>query len=218
MQQLTADCGELLHRSLDVQLNDAEGTWITLWNEHWVDDVMSGYYGQQEGLFMYKQMTGTGYNWVLCVKISQLYYLNVLQQYTDLLSDGKSLELKLRIAFRDSHDHIIMEGTSKELSDVFIVKVTGSEEKTGCEDATLTFKSGTVDRTVSLGEVTAGDYMTQAVNIDRPLSVSWNNFGDCKNEPTYIVLIKDGSVWRHFDAMLSILKKEAEAAGYFITS
>jgi hypothetical protein len=118
---------------------------------------------------MYKQMTGTGYNWVLCVKISQMYYLTHLQQYAALLEDGKSLDLKLRIAFRDTRDDVVMEGTSKELSDVFIVKVSSSEEKTGCEEATITFQSGTVDRTVSLGEVMAGDYMTQEVNIDRPL-------------------------------------------------
>jgi hypothetical protein len=66
--------------------------------------------------------------------------------------------LTLRIAFRDSRDDVVMEDTSKELSDIFIVRVKSSEEETGCEDATITFTSGTVDRTVSLGEVMAGEY------------------------------------------------------------
>jgi hypothetical protein len=56
------------------------------------------------------------------------------------------------------------------------------------------------------------------VDIDRPLSVYIDKDSGCKNSPTYIVLIKDGDVWRQYDAMIAILKKEAESAGFFLTS
>jgi hypothetical protein len=56
------------------------------------------------------------------------------------------------------------------------------------------------------------------VNIDRPLSVYIEKTSACKISPTYIVLIKDGDVWRQWDAMVTILKREAEAAGFFLTS
>jgi hypothetical protein len=111
-----------------------------------------------------------------------------------------------------------MEGTPKELTSEFIVGVKSSEEKTGCEEATVTFESGTIDKTIALGQVVAGDYNFKQINIDRPLRVKFNNFADCHVEPTYVVLIKDGDVWRQWEPMKEILRKEAEAAGKWLTS
>jgi hypothetical protein len=175
---------------------------------------MTDYY--VEGLSMYRYESAGSSNWVLCVKISQAYFLNVLQSYVN--AADRSIELKLRIAFRDSRGDVIMEGTNKELSSTFIIGVKGSEEKTGCEEATVSFQSGTTDRTVALGQVIAGTYDFKEINIDRPLAVKFNNFASCSVEPTFVVLIKDGDIWRQWEAMGEILRKEAESAGHWITS
>jgi hypothetical protein len=45
-----------------------------------------------------------------------------------------------------------------------------------------------------------------------------NKDSGCKISPTYIVLIKDGDVWRQWDAMATILKREAEQQSHYITS
>jgi hypothetical protein len=121
-----------------------------------------------------------------------------------------TLDIVLKMSFRDASDNIIMTGPNEELATSFTIKVTGLSGETGCEKAEARFESGTQDKTVSLGEVSASEFSFVDVNIEQPLRVTYQNYDSCDVEPTFILLVNDNGSWKEWYTFEQTLRRTAE--------
>jgi hypothetical protein len=108
---------------------------------------------------MYQYTSSGSEYWVLSVSITEQYFLSELMYYAGAIDLSQlTLDLTLRIAFRDASDVVIQTGPGQELTTAFTLVVTGESGETGCENAEAKFSTGTQDMTVSLDVAQTGEF------------------------------------------------------------